>query len=479
MATLETLLKSKSKATVRGQLIQALRGVGYVKHTGTGTGTVAVSGTALTDSALVIEIQSSGTPGNSNAAYRYSLDGGRTWANEHAALPSSLDLTGQIGVIVTFAGVTSSADLPPFIAGDTYSCQLVKPRFPTTAWQPFSVPVTLLDIQAEGLSDLTDLISVIGRGGILDLAEGEWLDLLAMQIYEVERGQAQKAVLRFLVADVDGMEMRTLSARQLVVRDERGHRFTNLAAAEIPPSGSAVVEFEALEAGVGHNFVSGNLLLETTVAGLRITPNEKVGNGDALIKAAGTPRESDDELRERCKGKWGMLGRVANSEGYAAWILEEVSTITRCIVLPSENVAGQVEIYLANASGSASEDEAAAAEQALREKTPTCVRVNIQGVTEKKVCLKGKVDVLTGMEDAVSSAIKDGLATLCANTPIGGHVVGDRRILSRESIIAMIMGISGVLDCELDEPAIDIALEPTEVPVCVDDSVELLALMKV
>ena len=459
MATIQNLLKTKTKATVRAQLLQALRGVGYVRHSGTGTGSVGVTGTATAAGTLVIEVQTSGAPGTSGTL-RYSLDGGATWAQSGLSIPTSLDLSSALGVTVALSGSASTDGVQPFVAGDTYTCRLIKPVFPTTAWQPFSVPITLLDIQADGLSDLTDLISSIGRGGILDLAEGDWLDLVASQLYEVTRHAAGKATLRFRATDEGGTGPHAITARQLVARDAVGARWTNTASATVPLNSSATLEFEALEAGMGGNVVSAPLQLETTVAGLRVAP----ATGSSIIVTPGVEREPDAELRERCKGRWATLGRAANSDGYAAWILDAVDTLTRVLVSPSSTTPGQVDVYLANSSGSATSGEISAARVAIREKLPTCVADSVSSVSEQVVTLAGTVDVLIGMLPTVQTALADGLDDLCAATPIGGNTVGDRHILSREAIVAMIMGIPGVLDCDLSTPSVDISIGATQVP---------------
>ena len=467
MATLQNLLTSKTKTEVRNQLIQALCGVGHVRHAGTGSGAVQVSGTSLVDATFVAEILGSGEAGNGTATYRYSVDGGKTWVVEQSTLPLSLDLSQSLGVEVTFSGETSTDGLSSFIAGDTYTCQLMKPRFATTAWQPFSVPITLLDIQAEGLSDLTDLIASIGRGGILSLAEGDWLDLIASELYEVTRKPAVTAQLRFIAQDAASAGPFVISAGQLIARDARGRRFRNLDNADIARDGKATLIFEALEAGASHNAAETPLQLETTIAGLSLTPEL----GDRLIKTPGTERESDNELRERCQNKWGTIGRAANSDGYESWVREAVETVTRCVVLPSETIPGVVEVFLANDSGGATENEIEEARETLRDKLPTCVSARVLSCGERAVEVRADVFVSPGLREGLERAIRDGLTELFAETPIGGHVVGDRHIVSCESIIALIMGLNGVRDCELMAPVNDIELGATEVPVLDDASV--------
>ena len=59
--------------------------------------------------------------------------------------------------------------------------------FPATSWQPGSVPRTLLQIEATTLVELATLIASIGKGGLLDEAEGDWLDLLAESLFDEEK----------------------------------------------------------------------------------------------------------------------------------------------------------------------------------------------------------------------------------------------------------------------------------------------------
>ena len=450
MPTLNELLSGKTPEQVRNELYGALRGVGYVKHTGAGTGTLAVTGTAKAASSIRVEVTAGGAVGT--AAGRYSVDGGHVWT-ALSPIPSAPVSLASLGVSLTFSG--------DFAEGDTYAAETIVPRFAPTAWQPFSVPTTLMDVFAAGLSDLTDLVCAVGRGGLLDFAEGEWLNLLASQVYGIERIPAQAARMSFKVTNASD-SLKTFTVGGLVVHDTFGHQYTNSAAASVAASESAFVEFTAVQKGVGPTIVSGDLTLETTIAGVSVsTRDDAEENG---IVSAGRDAETDDALRERCRGRWDSLGISLTEAGYAAIIQAAVPSLTRVAASASQNQPGLIQIRAANAAGGATEAEISAAEAAIEDKVPLGMRASVTACESEAVNLTAEVWCSAGYAQAAEAAIREGFAQLLAACPIGGYQVGERRILSREAIAALIMSAPGVVDCDVTAPASDVSLNINSVP---------------
>ena len=458
MATLKTLLKARSSAFVRNQLYLALRGVGFVRHSGSGNGSVGVTGTAKAASSIVIEVTGDGSP-DVSGALRWSIDGGRTWTEE-TEIPSSIDLTSSVGVTVALSGEASDG-IQPFISGDTYKCETIVSRFPTTAWQPFSVPATLTDMAAQGISDLDALVCAIGRGGFLDLAEGDWLSLLAAQTYGLERIPASAAVVSLKVSNAT-QQTQAVQSGTTIIHDALGHRYRCLASATVPPNGSANIDFIAAETGNTHNVVHSPIVMESTVAGLSVSIRDDAAT--AGLVSPGRDAERDSELRQRCKGRWSSLAKAANSDGYASTIIAAVPTITRVLAIGSATIPGAVDISIANASGGATQTEISAATAAVESILPTCVSAVVHACETIQIDLDVSVDVATGYRDAASAAIDEAFSRLLAETPIGGHVIGARRIISQEAIVAAIMGAPGVVDCAIVTPAEDVTLLPGQVP---------------
>jgi hypothetical protein len=57
--------------------------------------------------------------------------------------------------------------------------QLAGEGFPVTAWDDLGVGLSIAKILSRSTQDSADLIARLARGGLLDLASGGWLDLLA------------------------------------------------------------------------------------------------------------------------------------------------------------------------------------------------------------------------------------------------------------------------------------------------------------
>lgn len=455
MATLQQMLTAQTPSAVRARLIQALRGVGFVRHRGRGSGSVGISGLAKASSTIVFEVMASGSAGV-DGSIRWSIDGGKTWGGTLSPIPHGDEAYAPFSAIKGAVGVDVSMD-GAFVLGDTYTCQTVVPRFPTTAWQPLSVPMTLLDIQSMAVADLGELISAIGRGGFLAYSDGDWLTLLAEQVYCLRRKEASRASMRFRLENT-GSSIIARTSGSITVGDDLGHRWILAEDIAIPGGARLDALFSAVAPGVFGNVAHGEIHLETTVSWLSVSSIV-----DGLV-IAGMDDETDAELRVRCSGRWDSLACSMNSNGYASEITTAVPSITRVAVTPSKLRPGHVDVRLADAAGGATDAEIAAAETAILELVPTCITADVAPCEELPIDLSVSASVARGFGASVQTAIADGLARLCAETPIGGHVIGSRRIMSREAIVAMIMSCPGVLDCDVSEPAGDVQMAAGQVP---------------
>nr|WP_279231971.1 DUF2586 family protein [Thermus hydrothermalis] len=95
--------------------------VGTISKTGTGTGTLAASGSPLDAYEVVVRITRTGARGT--AAFVYSLDGGDNWSPEIAVPSGGTYTLPGTGLTLTF---TNGATEPSFVQGDEF-------RFTTTA----------------------------------------------------------------------------------------------------------------------------------------------------------------------------------------------------------------------------------------------------------------------------------------------------------------------------------------------------------
>ncbi|APD09748.1 hypothetical protein A0O31_01640 [Thermus brockianus] len=101
--------------------------VGSVTKTGTGTGTLAVSGNPSDAYELVVRITRTGARGT--AAFIYSLDGGDNWSPEIAVPSNGTYVLQGTGLTLTF---TNGATEPSFAAGDEFRANTTAPGYSLT-----------------------------------------------------------------------------------------------------------------------------------------------------------------------------------------------------------------------------------------------------------------------------------------------------------------------------------------------------------
>ena len=150
--SLSQLLAARTSDQLLAQLIQALKGVGFVRQTGSGTGSVQASGVAQGNFAVVVEITTTGEIGS--AKYHYSLNGGAIWSAISAVPSTPVGLPGT-GVTIAFAAGPADAG-DSFVALDQFTFYVATPTFGQTAWQQFSWQRRILEGTCDRLRDHRD-----------------------------------------------------------------------------------------------------------------------------------------------------------------------------------------------------------------------------------------------------------------------------------------------------------------------------------
>lgn len=173
--------------------------------------------------------------------------------------------------------------------------------FPVQSWQTGGVERTrlmamstaLLDVSSNWLPDIT-------AGGFLDYATGDWLKLLAKQMYNIDFNPATFTVGNITLSTVaSAAGPYNYTAGQLIaVFAATGNRYINTTAGTLAASTANVVEFRAEFAGADYNdpSSSGSISLVTSLPGVVLTnPAEDysdvahVGSGTGTIALSGTP----------------------------------------------------------------------------------------------------------------------------------------------------------------------------------------------
>lgn len=221
--------------------------------------------------------------------------------------------------------------------------------FPVTSWQSTSVPYVMAEANVACVLDVANLIPQIAAGGLLDLATGDWLTLLAEQNYDVER-IPEKFARRLVRFTNDSGSTVSESAGTVTIATAEGLQFLNEQAIDVLDGGNVFVVVKASEAGDDYNDATASWSLVTSIAGVTV---DELNSEPALI-TAGAAEESDVALRARCREKWSTLGAGANRDAFSYWIKNtpgSPETVTRVHVVSNDPLPGQVTAYAATATG--------------------------------------------------------------------------------------------------------------------------------
>lgn len=419
MQTLEQLLKTPDLKTVFDRLMRGLKGVGWTRHAaGISVGDIDVDGTPASSADLLIVIIDEG--GRGVGTFQYSLDGGTTFSTTQT-IPIDgiyIDPITTCTIIFDDAGET----LIGFQAGDTWRCTLTQPAFPITAWQPFSTPLTQIEIDAEALQALFSLLQGIGSGGYATTAVGTWLDLLGEQLFNDKRRQgiATVGLVNLVCSATAGVA--TLQPGDLIVGNVGGQKYTNTGIVTTAPSVELDgVEVQAQLTGSIYNVPNGSITsVISSQAGVSVS-NPDPGTGTWITKG-GTDRETDAQYAQRLLAKWPARGYGVPSPNYDTWAKTASDAVTKTTTQIDQTVAGQLNLYLAGSGGGVTPGVVAAVQAYVNPRMPQCVNVVAQSATTLVVNVTGTAYIFKGKEGTAMKAILAALALLQTNAPIAGTV---------------------------------------------------------
>jgi uncharacterized phage protein gp47/JayE len=265
--------------------------------------------------------------------------------------------------------------------------------FPTTSWHETSVPRVLVKAHARATLDVANLVPQIAAGGLLDLAEGDWLTLLASSNYGLDRESAVSTRRVLRLTNTSGSQVDIAAGD--AVKSEENLRFRAVIAGSIEAaSGSTLdLEFEAEETGDAYDIDQTDWELVTAIAGVDVS--EPV----VTITRNGSDEESDDALRARCRERWSTLGAGANVDAYKYWAKNTpgvTESITRVQVRDSYPLPGQVSIYLATDDGAATSSYSFGTATRTGTGVPLITLGAASGYTEPQETFAGRVRISTG-----------------------------------------------------------------------------------
>lgn len=479
MRTFDVLLRQRTPLEFRNQTLKSLEGLGVVLQRGLGAGTLTLTGQPTETFALAVRVSTAGVLGT--AAVQVSVNGGATFAVAVTVPVSGVLPSLYYGVALTFANSEDVAQ-PSFTVGDIFMANVSAARFPATAWQPGSVPLKLVEADSDALAESEALGVAVAAGGFLEYADpglpegspaGPWLRLLAASVYGLTWRSGIQAQGQVVLSDVAGQGPFTILPGQLVVASSGGRLYRNSTGGTLAASGTLTLTFTAEDVGASYNTPPGAVTqLLTVLPGVTVS-NPVIGSTGTWLTRQGTNPETQGELRNRCRNRWGTLGTGGAPRGYSFWATDASAEVTRVQVTASTTLAGAVNVYLAGPAGPVSSQAVTDVQAALEKVAPTGVVPVALAATAASVTVSGTVRVPASLLAGAKATAEANLAALFAALPIGGDTGGGTPgILDREALVAAIRpqdafgrSTTGIIDLDLSLPAADLTFSVSEVAI--------------
>lgn len=302
--------------------------------------------------------------------------------------------------------------------------ELASAKMPVTNWGTGSTARTLIEAFTETLARAYAIIPDIAAGGYLDLAEGDWLTLLAQSAYSLTRTPAARTKGYVTLTIPSNVGPYTWAVGGLTVATDSGVRYTNAEAISLTPGASLGVLFQADAEGSAGNVLNGTITRVTAglQAGLTVANSSYAGTG-TWITVAGRDVESDPELRARCRNRWATLGSgtTARAVSYLATSCG-ASTVSR-VRCYTDLGTGVVRVYLAGSNGArVSDADLALVTQVLNQVRPLCMQWAVYTSAVVGMPIGGTVTCYSTMLESAKTAAQAALTSYMRSIGSGGTV---------------------------------------------------------
>lgn len=293
--------------------------------------------------------------------------------------------------------------------------------FPVTAWQSGGAARTLLQLFAEGLADAGALLVEIAKGGFAALATGDWLTLVASQVYGLDRNEAtftQGTCVLTCAATAPGY---TITAGQLTAISSTGLRYSNVNGGNLAAGNTLSLTFQAEQAGSAYNAGVGDItVLGTPLPG--VTINNPDAGGGTWITSSGTDEETDASLLARCQARWPSLSAVPTSPVFDLWAKAADITVTKTLSQVDVATPGQVDLYLAGAAGEVAAAVVSAVQSYVDARMPLTSTCVVASAVNAPVQVDAHLYVKSGYEGTAPAAAQAAVEAYILGTDIDGTV---------------------------------------------------------
>jgi thiamine phosphate synthase YjbQ (UPF0047 family) len=333
---------------------------------------------------------------------------------------------------------------------------------PVSTWQAGDPTRSLFHIESELLATLEEVVVNFVKSGFLDYATGDWLKVVADQVFGVTVPSATYATTDVTLTNTGG-GLYTIEAGDLTLKNSTtGKTYRNTTGGTLAsgPGTTLTITVTADEAGSESSAGAGEIdELVTGLLGVTCTnPTAAVGvdEQDESVTKQQCRDKLDSFSPNGPKGAYSYVAR--NSE------LTGTSNITRVRVY-SDSDTGDVTVYLAGASGAIAAADRDLVEEAILEwATPLCITPTVSSATNVTVNVTYELWIYKSCNKTaaeVADDIETALEAMFAERPIGGDIIppSTTGALYHSMIESTIRGVfPQAFRCTLSSPSGDTAI---------------------
>lgn len=283
-------------------------------------------------------------------------------------------------------------------------------------------------------------------------ASGENLDNhAAMRGLSRQRGTRARGSITFYTLSPTESSLNVPA--ETVCYTEYGTRFLTEEAGVIPAGGtsvtvSAVCQTEGEAGNVAPEEIT---LMAVKPAGVSYCINSGAFTG-------GSDSETDESLRARIIDSFKSLPNGANAAYYEKEV-RQIDGVADVKVLPKNRGAGTVDIVISAPGGLPDDDLKQKVKEKLDEKREICVDIGILSPESENISVKANITAADGYsQQQAAENVKESLNEYFSKAPLGQSVL-------RAKIGSLIYGSEGVENYELLQPAEDVFLSHTALPI--------------
>ncbi len=296
---------------------------------------------------------------------------------------------------------------------------------PVTTWTAGDPARSLFHIESEMLASLEASVIGYAQSGFLDYATGDWLTILAYQVYGVTVPSATYATTDVELTNPGGGYYPDIAAGDLTFKNtSTGKTYTNTTGGTLAsgPGTTLTVTVVADEAGSDSSAGIGEIDDMVTPLGSVTCTNDAA--------AVGVDEQDEETTRQQCRDRLGRLSPNGPREAYNDVARDSTLTGTTGITRVrsyGDSDTGEVTVYLAGPAGAISETDRALVETAILQwATPLCITPSVLSCTAVPVAVTYSMKLYKSANKTAAEAAEDieaALEQLFASRPIGGDIV--------------------------------------------------------